>query len=369
MTIRNSQVANFICVNDFKFNARKSQNKIRVHCIAFFLHPSSFLDLRCPAVIMLFGKSCLDLWLEQVQLPNIMTGSKRLDRAIDRHSGGGVSLRHITEFCGPPGCGKTQMCLQLCVNVQLPKRFGGLAGSAVFIDTVHGCSPQRLRDLATASVERLNQLTAKHGTTSGEQSATTVDPPSDESDETTSAHSIDRILQNIHCTSVSTIAELRAAIVHLHGMAPVCNVRLIVIDSMSNIFNHDRMPSADRVRIQHELLTDLDDLALANNGCAVVITNELTTRLVRGRSGRSGGGNNDGPVVDSYVVPAMGDTHRHRIAYEIALGREDSTNAMRGAQDEVATTFQNAGIVILANVRKSLTMPETTVPFKVRIFS
>lgn len=35
--------------------------------------------------------------------------------------------------------------LQLCVNVQIPKSLDGLAGSAVFIDTNNGFSPQRLK--------------------------------------------------------------------------------------------------------------------------------------------------------------------------------------------------------------------------------
>lgn len=41
----------------------------------------------------------------------------------------------ITEICGAAGVGKTQLCMQFCVNVQIPEKFGGLGGKAIYIDT------------------------------------------------------------------------------------------------------------------------------------------------------------------------------------------------------------------------------------------
>ena len=37
-------------------------------------------------------------------------------------------LRGITEITGESAAGKTQLCIQLCLSVQLPKELGGLAG-------------------------------------------------------------------------------------------------------------------------------------------------------------------------------------------------------------------------------------------------
>ena len=50
----------------------------------------------------------------------ITTGSKSLDKLI----GGGVETQSITEFFGEYGSGKSQLCHQLAVNVQLPPEKG-----------------------------------------------------------------------------------------------------------------------------------------------------------------------------------------------------------------------------------------------------
>lgn len=70
----------------------------------------------------------------------------------------------------------------------------------------------------------------------------------------------------------------------------------------------------------------------------VVITNELTTRLA---------GSND----PAQLVPALGDSHSHRVTQQIMLGRDI------GAQ-------QTAGRH-LAHIRKSLYRPESIVAFRV----
>ena len=61
----------------------------------------------------------------------IITYSKAMDAVL----GGGVVCGQLTEFCGPPGVGKTQICIQLAVDVQMPPLVGGLGGEAVYIDT------------------------------------------------------------------------------------------------------------------------------------------------------------------------------------------------------------------------------------------
>ena len=50
---------------------------------------------------------------------------------------GGVLSRGITEIAGESASGKTQVCLQLCLTVQLPISLGGLdGGRALNLNTV-----------------------------------------------------------------------------------------------------------------------------------------------------------------------------------------------------------------------------------------
>jgi len=74
----------------------------------------------------------------------ISTGCKALDDLL----GGGVETQAITEFVGEFGTGKTQLCHQLSVMVQLPKEKGGLDGRAIYIDTEGTFRPERIVQIA-----------------------------------------------------------------------------------------------------------------------------------------------------------------------------------------------------------------------------
>ncbi|KAJ3392431.1 hypothetical protein HDU84_004137 [Entophlyctis sp. JEL0112] len=60
----------------------------------------------------------------------ITTGSKAFDAIL---GGAGLSIGHVTELCGPPALGKSQIGMQLCVNAQFPSSRGGVDGEAVYI--------------------------------------------------------------------------------------------------------------------------------------------------------------------------------------------------------------------------------------------
>lgn len=74
----------------------------------------------------------------------LTTGSKALDRLLD----GGLETQAITEFYGEYGSGKSQLCHQLCVNVQLPPEKGGLDGGALYIDTENTFRTERIVQMA-----------------------------------------------------------------------------------------------------------------------------------------------------------------------------------------------------------------------------
>jgi DNA repair protein RadA len=77
----------------------------------------------------------------------VSTGSSNLDTLL---GGKGIETRAMTEAYGAFGSGKTQVGLQLAVNVQLPKEKGGSNGKAVIIDTEGTFRPDRIRQIAEA---------------------------------------------------------------------------------------------------------------------------------------------------------------------------------------------------------------------------
>src|SRR2546427_779755 len=76
----------------------------------------------------------------------LTTGAKALDELL----GGGLETQAITECYGEFGASKTQIGLQLAVNVTRPKEDGGLDGDTVWIDTENTFRPERITQMADA---------------------------------------------------------------------------------------------------------------------------------------------------------------------------------------------------------------------------
>jgi DNA repair protein RadA len=88
-----------------------------------------------------------DTILERRKLVGKLTsGAKALDDLL----GGGFETQAISELYGEFGSGKTQIAHQLAVNVQLPKKDGGLEGQVVMIDTENTFRPERILQMAAA---------------------------------------------------------------------------------------------------------------------------------------------------------------------------------------------------------------------------
>lgn len=89
-------------------------------------------------------RTALEVYEERQRLKRISTGVKALDELL----GGGVETRAVTEFVGEFGAGKTQLCHQLAVMVQLPEEKGGLHAKAMYIDTEGTFRPDRIMEIA-----------------------------------------------------------------------------------------------------------------------------------------------------------------------------------------------------------------------------
>jgi DNA repair protein RadA len=84
------------------------------------------------------------LWKKRQTIERITTNSRELDALL----GGGIETGSMTEFAGAFRSGKTQVCHQLCVNVQLPPDQGGCEATAAYIDTEGTFRPERIINMA-----------------------------------------------------------------------------------------------------------------------------------------------------------------------------------------------------------------------------
>lgn len=66
----------------------------------------------------------------------------------DAPSVSGFPLRQVSELCGAAGTGKSQLCMQLAMNVQISSNIGGVKGQALYIDTEGSLAFTRLQQIA-----------------------------------------------------------------------------------------------------------------------------------------------------------------------------------------------------------------------------
>jgi DNA repair protein RadA len=171
----------------------------------------------------------------------LTTGSSMLDKLL----GGGIESQSITEFYGEYGSGKSQICHQLCINVQLPPEQGGLNGAALYIDTEN-----------TFRTERIFQMAQNLG----------LDPK----------EAIKKIIFAEAYTSDHQIFLLENAdkVIKENG------VRLIIVDSLTSHFRSEylgREMLAERQQKLNKHMHRLIRLARGFNAAAVV-TNQVMSK-------------------------------------------------------------------------------------------
>ncbi|XP_049281159.1 uncharacterized protein LOC125762729 isoform X2 [Anopheles funestus] len=274
----------------------------------------------------MFKTSALDLWTEEENRTGLLTFCKDLDLAL----GSGISEGMITELCGPPGSGKTQFCLQLSVNVQIPRQLGGLQGRAVYLDTNYGFCPQRVREMAQACHTHCKNITLLHNQNIDEILAGFSE-----------ATALDGILYS-HVTNCTQILEAIAVL--QHKLYDGEKIKLIVLDSLSFLIRNTITRSMERVKRLHEILTPLHKLA-HKFGCIVIVTNDVTTRISDSDTFTR--------TKAPQIVPALGGSHTHKINQRIVLGRDESNYDFHTQPKYVAS------------IEKGHFLPNISVPFRI----
>ncbi|PKU35628.1 hypothetical protein llap_14068 [Limosa lapponica baueri] len=190
--------------------------------------------------------------------------------ALDNILGGGVQLTKITEICGAPGVGKTQLCMQLAVDVQIPECFGGVAGEAVFIDTEGSFMVDRVADIAAACVQHCRLIAEAHQEEDHLKALETF--------------SLESILSHIYYFRCRDYIELLAQVYLLPDfLSEHSKVRLVVVDGIAFPFRHDFEDLSLRTRLLNGLAQQL--IIIANDHkSAVVLTNQMTTRIGQSQS-------------------------------------------------------------------------------------
>ncbi len=171
----------------------------------------------------------------------LTTGSKAMDELL----GGGLETQTITEFYGEYGSGKSQLCHQLCVNVQLPPERGGLGGGALYIDTEN-----------TFRTERIVQMAQHLG----------LDP--------------EEVAKNIVFAEAYTSDHQIFLVDNADTVIKENNIRLVIVDSLTSHFRSEylgREVLAERQQKLNKHLHRLIRLARAFNAVAVV-TNQVMAK-------------------------------------------------------------------------------------------
>jgi len=234
---------------------------------------------------------------------------------------GGIPIGKLTEFCGVPGIGKTQMAIQLAVNAHIPEVFGGTSGHSIYIDTEGSFMTERAVEIADSLVVHIASL-REHLENQQQQLESHVPlPPPLETP---------YILEHIYYYRIHDYIEQIALINVLPSfLTEHPYVRLIVIDSITFHFRHDFEDMSARTRLLQSMANQLMTIATLFN-IAVVMINQVTTRFTNDRA---------------TLVPALGETWSHVATNRIMLYWE---NGIR-----------------YANLAKSPDNKNVTVPFSI----
>lgn len=174
-------------------------------------------------------------------MKKISTGSEILNELL----GGGVETQAITEFFGEFGSGKTQICHQLAVNVQMSDDENGLRKSVVYIDTENTFRPERIIQMAEG---------------------VGVDP--------------EAVLENIIVARAYNSDHQMIIVDRTESFIKEKNVGTIVVDSLTSHFRADytgRGMLAGRQQKLNRHMHDLQKLSDIYN-LAVVVTNQVMAR-------------------------------------------------------------------------------------------
>ncbi|KAH8738945.1 hypothetical protein FG386_000811 [Cryptosporidium ryanae] len=221
--------------------------------------------------------SALELFKHEATSSNrIKTSSKKLDNIL---SGGVIIGKGILELCGVPGTGKTQLCKQLSLNIQIPKNIGGPGLNAIYIDTEGSFSTNRLKEISKNTINYIKN-------NGGDENIVTDD-----------------LIRNIKYVRIFDMDELNNIMLILPNICRDNKIGIIIIDSISMLI---RMCDLDnqsyRLKMQQKIARQLEDMSKKYT-LSVIVTNHMTTRYYESKEDSL---NNNIKLPDANLEPSLG---------------------------------------------------------------
>eukprot|EP01018_Ginkgo_biloba_P016183 Gb_10222 [translate_table: standard] len=231
------------------------------------------------------AKTAWDLLCEEKTMKRIVTFSEDLDVIL----GGGIGCKEVTEVGGVPGVGKTQLGIQLAINVQIPAECGGLGGQAIYIDTEGSFMVERAIQIAQACIEKLRDIPLAS---------------TSEVQECQGKLHVDDFLSNIFYFRVCSYTEQIATINYMDKFIEEHKkVKILIVDSITFHFRQDFEDLALRTRLLAGMAQKLMRLA-EKYDTAVVLINQVTTKF-------NGG--------SFQLAPALGESWSHACTNRVIL--------------------------------------------------
>jgi RAD51-like protein 2 len=172
---------------------------------------------------------------------------------------------------GVPGIGKTQLGIQLAVDVHIPAELGGAEGHCIYIDTEGSFMPERVMEIGQSAVEHVQAM------------ASDPDACTQEQQDAAQRFTIESIMERIFYFRVHDHVEQIALVIRLPELiaelkAKGIHIKLIVMDSITFHFraSHQFADMGQRTRLLSNMATQLMSIA-SENTLAVVLLNQGTT--------------------------------------------------------------------------------------------
>jgi len=256
-------------------------------------------------------------------------------RNIDTMLGGGIPLGQITEICGLPGIGKTQMATQLSLDVQIPKIFAGNEGETIYIDSEGSFLPERAAMMAAALSEHLTRLSCAKTKGNVGESDEHVRARAQEKIDCAARCTRDHLLSGIHVFRVHDMSELMSTLQLLpRFLEAKPKVKLVIVDSVAFHFRQELRDQQSRTRVVSQTSQLLNEVAYKNQ-LAVVVINHVTTSFGGGGGiGGAGAGAGTGAGAAGTrpsIIPALGEQWSHCITNRIMLSWGDRARGVRRA--------------------------------------